>query len=158
MKACVLHDVASIEVREIPTPKLQPGDVLVRVSAVGICGTDTHIFAGHANYNYDASGQPIPLSVQPQILGHDISGVVAAVDTEVRDLKPGDRVVLDQGINCVSAGRATLCEYCRSGDSHQCEFYREHGITGLQGGLAELIAIPACNAVPLTSHLGVPEA
>ena len=158
MKACVLHDVASIEVREIPRPQVPPDHVLVRVSAVGICGTDTHIFAGHANYNTDASGRPIPLSVQPQILGHEISGIIEEIGAEVRDLKPGDRVVLDQGLNCISIHRSQLCEYCQTGDSHQCEFYREHGITGLQGGLAEFVAIPASNAILVTSPLGVAEA
>lgn len=157
MKACVLHDVASIEVRDIPRPQVPSDYVLVRVSAVGICGTDTHIFAGHANYNSDESGRPIPLSVEPQILGHEISGSVEETGSEVRDLKPGDRVVIDQGLNCISLRRPKLCEYCQTGDSHQCEFYREHGITGLQGGLAEFISVPASNAILVSSPLGVAE-
>ena len=66
----------------------------------------------------------------------------------MRDLAAGDAVVLDQGRNCLSAGAPALCEYCATGDSHQCETYGEHGITGLQGGLAEvLVVIPAVNAV-----------
>ena len=158
MKACVLYDVASMEIRDIARPQLLPGQVLVRVTAVGICGTDAHIFAGHANYNSDDQGRPIPLSVQPQILGHEITGSVEEVNGEVRGLAPGDRVVLDQGLNCISGHRANLCEYCGTGDSHQCEFYGEHGITGLQGGLAEFIAMPASNAVPVTSSLAVQEA
>jgi L-iditol 2-dehydrogenase len=149
MKACVLFDVGRIEVREVERPKISALDVMVRISAVGICGTDTHIFAGHANYNTDAGGNRIPLAVHPQILGHEISGLVEEVGIDVRDLAPGDRVVIDQGLNCQSAHREPLCEYCTTGDSHQCEFYREHGITGLQGGLAEFIAVPAKNAVRL---------
>ncbi|HKP13630.1 MAG TPA: zinc-binding dehydrogenase, partial [Blastocatellia bacterium] len=54
----------------------------------------------------------------------------------------------------VSAARDRLCEYCRTGDSHQCEFYREHGITGLQGGLADFIVVPAVNCVRVESPLG----
>jgi L-iditol 2-dehydrogenase len=50
----------------------------------------------------------------------------------------------------VSRRREVLCEYCRTDNSHQCEFYREHGITGLPGGLAEFIAVPAVNALPIT--------
>jgi L-iditol 2-dehydrogenase len=153
MKACVLVDVGKIEVRVVEKPKVRPGDVLVRVSAVGICGTDTHIFAGHANYNTDASGLKVPLTVHPQILGHEISGQVEEVGSAASDLKPGDRVVLDQGINCMSAHREPLCEYCVTGDSHQCEFYQEHGITGLPGGLAEYIAVPAINAVKMTEPM-----
>jgi len=153
MRAGVLCGVKRIEVRDVPVPALSPHKVLVRVSAVGLCGTDAHIFAGHANYNTDEYGQPIAFHVQPQILGHEISGCIEDVGSEVFDLKVGDRVVIDQGLNCVSLRRATLCEYCRTGDSHQCEFYAEHGITGLPGGLAEFIAVPAVNAVPVRSGL-----
>jgi L-iditol 2-dehydrogenase len=158
MKACVLCDVGRIEVRDVAEPRVGGRDVLLRNSAVGICGTDAHIFSGYANYNTDASGKNIPLSVQPQILGHEISGQVAEVGGEVRDLAAGDCVVIDQGLNCVSAGREARCEYCLSGDSHQCAFYTEHGITGLPGGLAEFIAVPASNAVRLTSDLDMREA
>src|SRR5439155_7304623 len=114
--------------------------------------------AGHANYNTDDYGQPIPFDVQPQILGHEISGRIEEVGSEVFDLKVGDRVVVDQGLNCVSLRRTTLCDYCRTGDSHQCEFYAEHGITGLPGGLAEFIAVPAVNAIPIRSNLNAAEA
>jgi threonine dehydrogenase-like Zn-dependent dehydrogenase len=158
MKACVLCDVGRIEVREVPQPRVGARDVLVRIAAVGICGTDAHIFSGHANYNTDTAGTNISLSVQPQILGHEISGEVAEVGGEVRDLAVGDRVVIDQGLNCVSARRELRCEYCLSGDSHQCAFYAEHGITGLPGGLAEFIAVPASNAVRLTADLDMKEA
>ncbi|HEU0252897.1 MAG TPA: zinc-binding dehydrogenase, partial [Pyrinomonadaceae bacterium] len=65
----------------------------------------------------------------------------------------GDRVVIDQGLNCVSRRREILCEYCRTANSHQCEFYREHGITGLPGGLAQFIAVPAVNAIKITTPL-----
>lgn len=158
MKACVLVDVGRFELQDVPAPIVSPRDVLLSVCAVGICGTDSHIFGGHANYNTDSSGKKIPLSVQPQILGHEISGIVEEVGVEVRDLKPGDRVVVDQGLNCMSAHRQPLCEYCQTGDSHQCAFYREHGITGLQGGLAEFIAVPATNAVRLSADLDMAEA
>jgi L-iditol 2-dehydrogenase len=158
MKASVLFDVGRIEIRDVPRPAILPHEVLVRVSAVGICGTDTHIFAGHANYNTNEYGKPIPLSLQPQILGHEIAGRIEEVGSAVGDLARGDRVVIDQGVNCVSRGRESLCEYCRTGDSHQCEFYREHGITGLPGGLAEYLAIPAVNAVKVSGLIDSTEA
>ena len=158
MKACVLCDVGRIEVREVAEPRVGARDVLLRIAAVGICGTDAHIFGGHANYNTDSAGKNIPLAVQPQILGHEVSGEVAEVGREVRDLAVGDRVVIDQGLNCVSARREPQCEYCLSGDSHQCAFYAEHGITGLPGGLAEFIAVPASNAVRLKTELDMKEA
>lgn len=150
MKASVLCGVQQLEVRDVPCPAISSHEVLVRISAVGLCGTDAHIFAGHANYNTNDYGTPIPLALQPQILGHEITGVIEEIGAAVSDLHPGDRVVVDQGLNCVSRRREILCEYCRSENSHQCEFYREHGITGLPGGLAEFIAIPAVNALKIT--------
>ena len=153
MRASVLCDVGRIEMRDVPRPVIAPREVLVRVSAVGLCGTDSHIFAGHANYNTNERGLPIPLALQPQILGHEISGTIEEVGKAVTDLRTGDRVVVDQGLNCVSRRRELLCEYCRTGDSHQCEFYREHGITGLPGGLADFIAVPAVNAVKINARL-----
>lgn len=158
MRACVLHDVRSLEVRDVPQPEAGPYDVLVRVVATGLCGTDLHIFGGHANYNTDDRGQPVPLALHPQILGHEIAGTVEKVGLEVRDLRKGDRVVVDQGLNCVSRHRESMCEYCGSGDSHQCEFYSEHGITGLPGGLAEYISLPAVNAVRVDSDLELVQA
>jgi len=155
VKAALLVDVDRIEVRDVPRPSPGPREILLRVTAVGLCGTDLHIFAGHGNYNRDERGDPIPLAREPQILGHEIAGVVEEAGASVRDLRPGDRVVVDQGRSCVSEGRSPACEYCASGDSHQCEFYQEHGITGLPGGLAEYLAIPAVNAVRIGSALDV---
>ena len=158
MKACVLHATSAIEVRSVPRPQITSKQVLVRISAVGICGTDAHIFAGHTNYNTDAHGRIIHLSTQPQILGHEISGHIEEAGSDIRDLKPGDPVIVDQGLNCYSRQRSPICEYCRSGDSHQCEFFGEHGITGLQGGLAEFIAVPGVNVVRLRAKLDQAEA
>ena len=158
MLASVLCDVGRFETRAIPRPKLASTEVLVRVSAVGLCGTDSHIFQGHANYNTDKRGIPIPLTEEPQILGHEISGIVAEVGPEVSGLKTGDRVVIDQGLNCRSVSRKPICEYCDSGDSHQCEYYEEHGITGLPGGLAEYISVPSLNAVGFGSSVDAVDA
>jgi L-iditol 2-dehydrogenase len=158
MKASVLCDVGRLEVRELPVPAFGPRDLLLRVRAVGLCGTDFHIFEGHANYNTDSRGKPVPLREQPQVLGHEIAGVVEAAGPEVSDLKAGDRVIIDQGLNCFSAGRSPVCEYCGTGHSHQCAHYRELGITGLQGGLAEYVAIPAVNAIRLETNLELLEA
>jgi L-iditol 2-dehydrogenase len=153
MKAAVLEDVAKLVVKTIPDPEVPPREVALRVKAVGVCGTDLHLFRGHGNYNTDAQGRLIPLAEQPQILGHEFSGEVVEAGRGVTDLKPGDRVLCDQGRNCYSQGRRPLCAYCASGDSHQCEFYAEHGITGLQGALAEYIAMPAVNCVKIPDSL-----
>jgi threonine dehydrogenase-like Zn-dependent dehydrogenase len=147
MRAAVLSDIAHLEIQDVPVRPPGAGEVLARVAAVGLCGTDFHIFGGHANYHTDARGVPVPLSQSPQILGHEIVGLVHEVGRRVDGLAPGAAVVIDQGLNCHSAARTPLCEYCATGDSHQCVEYREHGITGLPGGLAEFITVPAVNTV-----------
>ncbi len=149
MKAMVLKDVEKLVLQEVPDPSISPTEVKIRVKAVGVCGTDLHLYKGHGNYNLDTHGKPIPLTEQPQILGHEFSGEVVEVGSDVHDLKPGDRVLCDQGMNCMSQGRTPLCPYCATGNSHQCEFYGEHGITGLQGALAEYIVMPALNCLVL---------
>lgn len=153
MKAAVLVDAQRLDVREVSVPEVQPHQVLVRTTAVGICGTDTHIWSGQANYNRDSNGRAIPLWQQPQTLGHEISGEIVEIGAEVRDLKVGERVVLDQGLNCYSQRIDPPCEYCRTGDSHQCANYKEHGITGLAGGFAEYVAIAAINVVRIHGDL-----
>lgn len=153
MRATVLTGVSRFEFREVEITPPSAGEVLVRVEAVGLCGTDLQIAAGHANYSRDNRGQPRPLAEHPQILGHEIAGVVAEVGRAVADVAVGDRVVIDQGRTCVSESRMPVCEYCGTGDSHQCERYGEHGITGLPGGFADYITVPAVNTVRVTSSL-----
>jgi threonine dehydrogenase-like Zn-dependent dehydrogenase len=153
MRAAMLVDVGRIEVRDVVRAEPASHEVLVRVEAVGLCGTDLHIVAGHANYNRDELGRVRPLTEHPQILGHEIAGVVEVIGSNVSDVAVGDRVVVDQGRTCVSESREPVCEYCHTGDSHQCEHYREHGITGLPGGFAEFVTIPAVNTVGLQSSL-----
>jgi L-iditol 2-dehydrogenase len=153
MRAAVLVDIGKIEIHDVPVVPPAPHEVVVRVQAVGLCGTDLHIVAGHANYNRDALGRPRSLLVHPQILGHEITGEIVERGSAVHELSNGTRVVVDQGRTCVSEHRQPLCEYCVTGDSHQCEQYAEHGITGLPGGFAEYVTVPASNAVALESSL-----
>lgn len=153
MRALALVAPGQMEVREIVRPVPQAREVLLKVGGVGLCGTDFHIFEGHANYHSDAQGRLIPLSEQAQILGHEFCGTVVETGDAVTDLQVGDRIVVDQGLSCVSRAAEELCEYCATGNSHQCAGYREHGITGLQGALAEYVAVPAVNAVKVESDL-----
>ncbi|MBO0721691.1 MAG: alcohol dehydrogenase catalytic domain-containing protein [Blastocatellia bacterium] len=158
MRALSLTAPHTMELREIPVPQLQPQQVLLKVGGVGLCGTDFHIHEGRANYHTDARGRQIPFDEQPQILGHEFCGVVLEAGSEVEDLRPGDRVAVDQGLNCRSRGESELCEYCSTGNTHQCARYTEHGITGLQGALADFIAVPAVNAVKIESDLPMEQA
>ena len=158
MKALSLIAPHKMEVRDIATPTPQSNEVLLRVGAVGLCGTDFHIFEGHANYRRDAAGRLIPLEEEPLILGHEFCGVVEEVGSAVKDVKAGEWVVVDQGWNCLSYHHVELCEYCATGDSHQCANYAEHGITGLQGALAEFVAVPAINTVRIENELPMEQA
>lgn len=158
MRAAALVAPRRIQLVDLPPAPLGPHDVRLAPAAVGVCGTDQHIWSGESNFCLDERGAPIPLERAPQVLGHEITARVLEVGSAVRDLTPGERVVADQGRNCRSERREPPCEYCASGDSHQCEFYREHGITGLPGGFAEELVVPAVNAVRIESELPFPHA
>ena len=96
MRAVVLTGVNRLELRDVPSPPPDAHEVRLRVAAVGLCGTDLHIVAGHANYNRDANGRVIPFAEEPQILGHEIAGVVEDIGRDVANLHAGDRVIIDQ--------------------------------------------------------------
>jgi threonine dehydrogenase-like Zn-dependent dehydrogenase len=155
MQALVLKDAGRMELADIPQPSPLPHEVVVRVGAVGLCGTDFHIYEGSANYNLDAAGRPVPLAEEPQILGHEFCGTIAELGSAVEGLGVGDRVVVDQGLNCSSRRRAAAewCEYCATGNTHQCADYEECGISGRQGALAEFVAVPAPNAIRIEGDL-----
>jgi len=87
MRAAVFHDPRDITVEEVETPKLLPGDVLIRIRACGICGSDLHAYK-HGLFA-EALGAPVDSG---RVLGHEFSGDVAEINGEVKGLKVGDRV------------------------------------------------------------------
>lgn len=122
MKALVLngpHDFVLTE-REIPQPA--PDQVLLKIIAAGICGTDMHIFHGNASDGNEANF--------PIILGHEVSGEVVALGKNVTSLKIGDRVAVDPNVLCGH------CEFCRSNNNHLCKNNSCFGIV-VDGGFAE---------------------
>lgn len=151
----VLEDVQKFALKLLPVPTPASREVLIRVGAVGICGTDLHIFHGLANYCRDARGIPIALSSKPQVLGHEFCGWVTAVGTSVRRCKVGDLVAVDQFLSCASLGRPVLCEYCESGDTHQCKFGQELGITGPPGAFSQFVIVPQTNVLVLLPQFDV---
>ena len=104
MKAVVFHGVGDIRVDEVPEPRLQePTDAIVELTASAICGTDLHFVRGSMS------------GMKPgTILGHEGVGIVEEVGPDVRNLEPGDRVVICSTIACGS------CNYCRAGYYAQC--------------------------------------
>ncbi len=126
MKAGVFFDKNDLRVTEIEKPAPKANEVLIKVMACGICGTDVHIFCG------DEGCFPTPAGT---VLGHEFSGLVEAVGENVKSIKAGDRVCVDPNQLCGE------CYYCKSGIGHFCEEMRGIG-TGVHGGFAEYCAVP----------------
>lgn len=114
------------EVREMPAPPVGPTDVLVRVAAAGICGTDVHIYHGDKG---SAEVKP------PVVLGHEFSGVVEQVGEAVSSVRMGDHVTIDPNIYC---GK---CHYCKIGKKQLCENLYAVGVNR-DGGFAEYCVVP----------------
>lgn len=114
MKAVVYHGVGDIRLEDVPEPTLKdPFDAIVRITASAICGTDLHFVRG------TVSGMK-----EGTILGHEAVGIVEQVGKNVRNLRPGDRVVVPSTIACGS------CVYCRAGYFSQCDVANPHGRLG----------------------------
>jgi len=129
MKALVLKEYGRLVIEEVPKPVLQPDEVLVRVRACGICGSDVHGMDG-------STGRRIP----PLIMGHEASGEIAETGPQVRGWKPGDRVTFDSTVYC---GK---CWHCRRGEINLCDDRRVLGVSCAEyrrhGAFAEFVAVP----------------
>ncbi len=135
MRAAVTRDWNDIRIEEVPVPALEPGEVLVRVGACGICGTDLKIVAGV----YKGSWPP----ALPFIQGHEWAGTVAALGDGVMGLQVGDRVAAENHKGC------GMCANCRRGRYNLCEVARSKGRAyklyghSAQGAFADYAARPA---------------
>jgi 2-desacetyl-2-hydroxyethyl bacteriochlorophyllide A dehydrogenase len=138
MRAFVVTAPGESEVREVPPPSPGPGEVVVDVARVGVCGTDVEFFTGEMAYLHDGH------AAYPMRLGHEWCGTVAAVGAGVDGEWLGRRVAGDTMLGC---GR---CHRCRSGRQHLCETRLEVGVRGGKAGaLAEQLAVPASSLVRL---------
>ncbi len=129
MQALVLTDYRKLELVHVERPALGASDVLVRVAACGICGSDVHGYDG-------SSGRRVP----PVIMGHEAAGTVAEVGPAVDRVQLGDRVTFDSTISC---GR---CGACRGGQINLCAERRVLGVSCADyrqhGAFAEFVAVP----------------
>ncbi len=131
MKAAYYQARHEVVVREAPEPEAGPNDVLIRVRACGICGTDQHIFDGDI-------GGPLPV-----IGGHELAGDVVAVGTDVEDdFRAGQRVAVNPNVFCGS------CFYCKRGQVNHCLRWSAIGVTR-DGGFADYVVAPASNVYPI---------
>jgi L-iditol 2-dehydrogenase len=130
MKALELVAYNHFDYRDVPDPEPNEDEVLVRVRAVGICGSDVHGQDG-------STGRRIP----PVIMGHEAAGEIAAVGSAVTDITVGERVTFDSTLYCGE------CFYCRRGEINFCENRRVLGVSADEyrqnGAFAEYVAVPA---------------
>lgn len=139
MKAAVWHGSNDIRIEEIPKPEIKDDEVLIRVKATGICGSEAHAYSG-------VSKRRTP----PLIMGHEFTGEVTEVGEKGEDVKIGDRVVIDPIIRCGT------CEQCISGRSNICNNLRLIGLHQ-HGAFAEYVAVPAKNCLRLPDSVSFEE-
>ncbi len=118
------------ELKDVSTPNISDNEVLIRVKACGICGSDTHL------YETDKEGYIIfsGLTKLPSILGHEFSGVVEKTGSKVRGLKIGDKVAVESIMWC------GICQPCRSGALNQCSNIELMGLS-CDGAFAQYVAV-----------------
>lgn len=129
VKALLLSEYNRLEVVDVPMPRPGPDELLVRVEACGICGSDVHGYDG-------GSGRRIP----PIVMGHEAAGTVVAAGTEAPEFSEGQRVTFDSTIYC---GR---CEYCLRGEVNLCNSRQVLGVSTPDfrraGAFAEYVTVP----------------
>lgn len=129
MKALLLSEYKHLNFTDLPEPQIEPDEILIRVRACGICGSDVHGYDG-------SSGRRIP----PIVMGHEAAGTVAAVGNAVTDLKDGDRVTFDSTVSCGH------CHFCRRGQINLCDNREVLGVScgdyRRMGAFAEFVAVP----------------
>ncbi len=129
MKALVLQAYNQLCYEDVPMPRFEPDDVLIRVKACGICGSDVHGVDG-------STGRRRP----PLIMGHEAAGIIEEAGADATVWKKGDRVTFDSTVFCGS------CEFCRRGQINLCEQRRVLGVScedyRQNGAFAEFVAVP----------------
>jgi L-iditol 2-dehydrogenase len=140
MHALLLTAPKRLEIAEIPAPTPGPHDLLVRVRACGICGSDVHGYDG-------STGRRIP----PLVMGHEAAGVVEAVGEAVTAFRPGDRVTFDSTVSCGE------CAHCRRGEINLCDGRNVLGVSCAEyrrhGCFAEYVVVPDRIAYALPDNL-----
>ena len=142
MKAFVLRDFQrEMAIENVPDPAPGPLDIILRVRACGVCGTDLKIVSGKI---------PPPIVNLPHTPGHEIAGEVVAVGSAVRDLSPGQKGVVYPYLGCGG------CEMCRTERENICLSVKRLGFE-LPGGFAELVRLPAYNFCSCDASLSLVE-
>jgi L-iditol 2-dehydrogenase len=145
MKALVLTDYRKLELQDLPKPDPGPGEVLIRVEACGICGSDVHGYDG-------STGRRIP----PLVMGHEAAGVVADIGAHVTGFQTGQRVTFDSTVSCGH------CFYCHRGQVNLCDNRQVLGVScgdyRRAGAFAEFVTVPTRILYPLPDSLSFQKA
>jgi L-iditol 2-dehydrogenase len=145
VKALLLSEYKHLEIANLPEPVPGPDEVLISVTACGICGSDVHGYDG-------SSGRRIP----PIVMGHEAAGTIAALGTEVSGFAKGDRVTFDSTIFCGACGN------CLRGDVNLCDQREVLGVSCAEfkraGAFAEYVAVPSRILYRLPERLSFTEA
>ena len=144
MKVAQLVGLRQFAISEGDIPEPGPGEVQVKVGAIGICGSDMHVFAeggiGDIRCRY------------PAVLGHEPAGTILKSGAGVTGFSEGDLVALEPAIVCYH------CEFCRAGKYNLCEVIRFMSSGPEPGFFRERVNLPAANAIPMPKHIGMREA
>jgi L-iditol 2-dehydrogenase len=127
MRAARLYGKEDLRVEEIPVPTIGPGEVLLRVKAAAVCGTDIRMYRNGAR-----SASP----ENPLVLGHEVSGIVESTGAGVLGYGPGTPVAVAPNMGC------GVCDQCVSGNTQMCPTFKAFGIN-IPGGFAPYMKIPA---------------
>ncbi len=145
MKALVLSAYNQLDIADVPAPVAGPSEVLIRVEACGICGSDVHGYDG-------SSGRRIP----PITMGHEAAGLISALGHDVQGLKIGDRVTFDSTVYCGH------CDYCLRGEVNLCDNRQVIGVScgdyRREGAFAEYVRVPHHIVYKLPESLSFAEA
>ena len=140
MRAAVLYNIRDLRLEDVSTPEFSTDEVLIKVNATGVCGTDIHIYRGEWKTS------------MPIILGHEFSGVIVETGRDVKNLKVGDPVVAEPNILCGS------CYFCRMSErNYFCENLKATGVT-INGAFAEYVKTKAENVYKVTEGFNLDEA
>jgi len=142
-RAAVMTELGKIVVQDRPEPEPGPQEAVVRVEAVGVCGSDTAYYKVGRIGDYVVDG--------PIVLGHEVSGQVVAVVGEVRNVAVGDRVAIEPGTPCRN------CRECMAGRYHLCPDLVFLATPPYDGALVELMAIDARNLYPIPDDMSYEE-
>ena len=146
MQAVVVHGPQDYRLEELPVPRPGPGELLLRVDAVGICASDLKCYHGAAKFWGDENRPAyVERGVSP---GHEFTGTVVDGDTDPRNVNLGDRVVCEQIVPCEQ------CRYCRRGQYWMCGPHAMFGFRTFNGAMAQYVLVPGnARMHPITADL-----